>query len=245
MKKEIRYFNNTFVKKTKNIGMLCALITLVACDGSEDTPDPIPEVPNPTVATLVFPESNSECIEGSNITSTESTINFEWNAATHTDSYSVQLKDLETGSSTLYSTTNTTYAIKLKRGTPYSWSVISKSNKTPKTATSTVWKFYNAGAGNASYAPFPAEVVSPEMGASVAGEIVNLDWTGNDIDGDIESFDVYFGESETLEIYNSNIEESILNNVSVASEKTYYWKVATKDTAGNISHSDVFKFVVE
>lgn len=246
MKKEIIYFNTKLLQKALKIGIVCAFISLVACGGGgDDTPDPIVEAASPDATTLIFPEANSECIEGSNITATESTITFKWNASKNTDSYGLQLKDLETGSSTSFSTKETSYAIKLNRGTPYSWSVTSQSKNTSKTATSAVWKFYNAGAGNSSYAPFPAEVVSPEIGATVASGTVDLDWTGNDIDGDIDNYDVYFGETNASEIYKTAITESSINAIPVVASKTYYWKVVTKDNLGNTSTSDVFSFKVE
>jgi hypothetical protein len=35
-----------------------------------------------------------------------------------------------------------------------------------------------------------------------------------------------------------------LNNVSVTSKNTYYWKIVTKDSQGNSSDSDIFVFKV-
>jgi hypothetical protein len=217
---------------------------MIACGGGDDdsSPDPEPVVNNPTAATLIFPESNSECTEGTNITATESTIEFKWSGAMYADTYSLELKDLSAGSVTKLATSNTKIAITIKRGTPYSWSVISKSNKISNTAKSSTNKFYNAGVGAESYAPFPAELIAPEMGAQVEGNVISLDWSGSDIDNDIESYDVYFGESKTLEIHSANVKESILNNVEITSGKTYYWKVKTKDATGNVSTSDVFSF---
>jgi len=75
--------------------------------------------------------------------------------------------------------------------------VDSKSNSTSNIAKSTASKFFNAGNGTDSYAPFPVEMVTPEIGSEVEGNKINLEWTGFDIDNDIESYDVYFGESET------------------------------------------------
>ena len=236
-----------------NLGLLSKILPLslvfliISCGGGGDDPGPDPEpvVNNPTAATLVFPESNSECTEGSNITATDSTIEFKWSGAMHVDSYSLELKDLSTGSITKKTTSNTKLSLRIKRGTPYSWSVISKSNSTSNTAKSTTSKFYNAGAGTEFYAPFPAELVTPELGSEVEGTDVNLDWTGSDIDNDIESYDVYFGTSKTPQLYSAEIEESFLNNVAITSGKTYYWKVMTKDVTGNISTSEVFKFSVK
>ena len=234
-----------------NLGLMSKILTLnlvflvIACGGGGGEIDPDPVVNNPTAATLVFPESNSECTEGSNITAAESTIEFRWNKAMYVDSYSLELKDLSAGSITKQSTNNTKFSLRIKRGTPYSWSVISKSNSTSNTAKSTTSKFYNAGAGTEFYAPFPAELETPALGSEVVGSEVNLDWTGSDIDNDIESYNVYFGASKNPDLYSAEIEESILNNVAITSGKTYYWKIDTKDSTGNISTSDVFSFSVK
>lgn len=232
------------VKQMKLVIVFSLLITLFSCGGGGEDPDPEPIANDPTSATLVFPNSNSECTEGTNPSETESTIEFVWNDAMYADSYNLQVKNLNTGNSSSYISSKTTYSVKLKKGTPYSWTVISRSNKSSKRASSETWKFYNAGGGEASFAPFPAELVSPTLGSYIDGGEISLDWTGSDIDNDIDSYDVYFGENSVPELFQTAVEESVLNNISVESGKKYYWKVATKDELGNISISDVFFFTV-
>jgi hypothetical protein len=241
----MRAFLIKFLKPNLRITSLILLVNfgflILACGGGLDS-DPV--VNNPTAATLVFPESNSECTEGSNITATESTIEFQWSGAMNADSYSLELKDLSTGSISEQSTSNTKLSLRVKRGIPYSWIVVSKSNLTSNTAKSTTSKFFNAGNGTESYAPFPAELVTPEIGSEVEGNEINLKWTGSDIDNDIESYDVYFGESNDPILFKTGIEESILSDVAISSGKSYYWKVTTKDVTGNISTSEIFSFKV-
>jgi len=229
------------MKQLKQIGILGLLLPFFACGGGDDAV--VTVVKDPTSATLTFPLSNSECTEGTAPTATESTVTFKWNAGTDTDSYGLLLKNLNTGSSTTYTSANTSLPIKIKIATPYSWSVISKSKSTATTATSPTWKFYNAGAGNSSYAPFPAELVSPANNSSstVTNNLISLDWTGSDVDNDIDNYTVYFGETNPPAEHQTGIDESLLENISVASGKTYYWKIDTKDSTGNISTSDIFK----
>ena len=244
MRQFLMQFLKPNLRKTSLVLLVILGFLIIACGGDSDDLEPDPVVENPTAATLVYPESNSECTEGSNITASESTIEFRWSGAMHADSYSLELKDLSTGAISKQSTRNTKLSLRINRATPYSWNVVSKSNSTTITAKSTTSKFFNAGDGTESYAPFPAELVKPAIGSEVEGNKINLEWTGSDIDNDIESYDLYFGENKEPEIIKTGIEDSILNDVAITSGKTYYWKVATIDSSGNVSTSDIFSFSV-
>ena len=226
------------------IGVVFCFFIITSCGGGGGGDAPEEVINDPEVATLIFPEANSECTEGTNENDTESTIVFKWNTAQFATSYNLKVKDLESSNVSTHLSNEPKFSVRLKRNHPYSWSVISKSNTSSETATSAVWKFYNAGSGVVSYAPFPAEAVSPSMGTSIDGEAISLDWSGSDVDGDIDSYDVYLGETNSPGKIETAIQESILNTVSVVSGKTYYWKIVTKDKNGNSSSSDVFKFHV-
>ena len=158
--------------------------------------------------------------------------------------YNLVLKDLDAQITTTYSSSSTILAVKIKRGNPYSWYVVSKSNSSAQTANSATWKFYNAGEAVVSYAPFPAEVVSPAINFNVDAGAITLEWSASDVDNDIENYDVYFGEENPPAEYTTNVTETALENVSVTSGKTYYWQILTRDTSGNTSLSDVFSFNV-
>lgn len=238
--KKLNDMSYKLIKRGLLFFCLCALLNCSKSDNGGQNPTPV--VNDPKAATLVFPNANSECTEGTNITPLESTIKFQWNKGDHADSYNLQLKDLNTGSTTNYSSAGNSLSIKLKRGNPYAWSVVSRSNQSSKTAESSIWKFFNAGEGVSSYTPFPAEVVSPIMGASVANGNVTLEWTGSDVDGDIESYNVHFGEVTPPAEYKTGITGTTLENVPVVAGETYYWSVSTIDAQGNISNSDIFSF---
>lgn len=215
--------------------------------GSDDPPTPTPpvEVTPPQAATLIFPQENSECTEGSNLTSTQSTIVFNWNDANNTDTYQLFVKNLETQTITNYTTSTSEKSITILRGTPYSWYVVSKNSGT-ETKQSLTWKFYNAGEAVSSYAPFPADLLSPIYDATFGASktSVTLQWTGEDIDDDIVDYTILFGTTNPPSNEQA-VTASTSLSVSVTSGNTYYWRVITKDSQNNTSESEIFQFNVD
>ena len=113
------------MKKLKYI-LFISLVILVSCKGKEGGGgdggvDPPPPVPSPKAATLSAPAKNSECLDGENV-------EFKWAASENTNSYEIVIKNLLTQSLVTQTTTSTTVTIKLTKGQPYSWYIISKSN---------------------------------------------------------------------------------------------------------------------
>ncbi len=223
----------------KKISIILALLLILACSKDEGNP-------NPSATSLIFPDNNQECNQGIDVSGTnQSTVTFRWTASNKTDSYDVVLKNLNTQSSTSHSSLTNELAINIEKGTPFSWYVISKNMKVLETAESETWKFYNAGDPVASYAPFPADLVSPAMGSTLTGITTqNLSWSGSDIDNDIVSYDVYFDTSNPPTALEGNTSSSNMD-VTVAAGNTYYWRVITKDSQGNNSLSEIFQFKVE
>lgn len=248
MKNIIHYKPTVAQQLVRVLFIALLLVCFNACSKSDTGGDGRENPPQtstpPSATTLVFPNNNSECTEGTNFTTTESTVDFEWNESANTDTYNLVLKDLDAQITTTYSSSSTILAVKIKRGNPYSWYVVSKSNSSAQTANSATWKFYNAGEAVVSYAPFPAEVVSPAINFNVDAGAITLEWSASDVDNDIENYDVYFGEENPPAEYTTNVTETALENVSVTSGKTYYWQILTRDTSGNTSLSDVFSFNV-
>jgi len=233
----------------KIYALIWVLALTASCGGGGDgggDPDPQPApVPAPSAATLIFPADNSECNEGEILSDTQSRVSFQWNASPNTDSYQVNLTNLNTNSTALTSSTTNEAEITLLRGVPYEWFVVSRANGTNETASSPVWRFYNAGAGITNYAPFPAEAVNPGRGATInTTAAATLEWSGNDIDNDIESYNLYFGTSDPPALLESGITDTTFE-VSVTSGQTYFWQVETVDSAGNQTLSELFNFRVE
>lgn len=213
--------------------------------GSDDNPNPDPKVIDPpAAASLSFPNQNSECTEGSNFTSTESDVTFDWSDALNAETYVLILKNLETQTTSNYSSSSSQLTITVFRATPYSWFIISKNSGTA-TAQSPTWKFYNAGEATTSYAPFPAELVSPSMGTALSSGTMSvpLRWSGTDADSDIKEYDILFG-TVNPPVYNQGTVESMSLSVNVTSGNTYYWRVITKDSQNNNSESEIFQFKI-
>lgn len=235
--------------RSKLFSLLWAVALIASCGGDGDSggdPDPEPTpVPAPSAATLVFPANNTECNEGEILSDTQSRVLFQWNASRNTDSYQVNLINLNTNSTALTNSSTSEVEITLLRGVPYEWFVVSRANGTNETATSAVWRFYNAGVGITNYAPFPAEAVRPGRGSTIsATNTVTLEWTGNDIDNDIDSYNLYFGTSDSPALLETGISATSFE-VPVESGQAYYWQVETVDSAGNQTLSELFNFRVE
>jgi len=201
---------------------------------------------DPEKVVMLLPVKDEACITGTAISASENTVEFTWSAADNTETYELNLKNLFSGKTDVYSTSKTNFDATLSRNTPYSWFVVSKTSISEKTATSETWKFYNSGLGTVSYAPFPAEIVSPVMGQNISASPgkISLDWSGSDVDNDIASYDVYFGMSNSPAVLKTNLTESVLNEIEVTSGSTYFWKIVTRDSKGNTSESVIYQFKV-
>ena len=198
----------------------------------------------PTKAVLSLPANNEACTTGSPISATLSSIVFKWTASQNAESYTVTIKNLETGVTTTQTTTASELPVTLARNAPYSWFVTAKTSKIATEAVSDTWKFYNVGEAASAFAPFPADMVFPKMAQRItptAGKI-NLDWTGSDVDNDILNYDIYLGTSTTPALLKAGQVDSALPDVAVNAGTTYYWKVITKDSKGNTSDSGIYVF---
>jgi hypothetical protein len=221
--------------------LFAASILVTGCGGGDGGPSEPEPKPDPRAATLIFPDNNSECTEGTILSDTESTVNFQWSAAENTDSYTLRLRNLDTDITQQLNSNTNELAVRLTRGTPYSWSVISKANGTSVTAESTTWRFYNAGPGITNYSPFPADDPSPKSGASVNAGTITLSWVGSDLDNDIVSYEIVMDTSNPP-VTSQGTTEQMNFEVQVNAGSTYYWQVITNDAAGNSSLSEVFQF---
>ena len=249
------------MKLNKILYITCSLFILIAigCSsssggGDDDTPPPTggtddePVIMDPSAATLVFPENNTECNTGivDPENETLSTVTFEWNASANTDRYTVNFTNLNTGVTGFNNVDTNTADIVIERGTPYEWFVTSRANGTTATADSGTFRFYNEGPGVENYAPFPAVAVSPARGVNLDASTtsVNLEWEASDVDDDITGFEVFFGTDTNPTTSIGMPTETSLADVAVASGNTYYWKVVTTDSQGNTSNSEIFTFRV-
>lgn len=200
----------------------------------------------PQAFSLLSPAKDQACTTGTIVSSTQSKVAFTWNASTGASSYDITLTNLLTQNVTTLSSNTPTVTATLLQNTPYSWYITAKSGATTATTKSDVWKFYNSGTGVVTYPPFPAEILTPAFGASVTstnGQI-NLTWKGSAVSNNIVGYYVYFGATNNPDLIKSNITDQFVNGVSVSPKTTYYWRVATVDSNGNISDSGTSTFYV-
>ncbi|MCG2460603.1 hypothetical protein K8352_07585 [Flavobacteriaceae bacterium F89] len=223
------------------IFFIICTIFLFGCGGNDDPPA------KPERVRLIYPEKDSECNTGIIIDDLSSRVEFKWQASNNTDIYEVRVTNLNTSVTQTISTASLSAKLPLQKGAPYSWFVTSKNSQVPETATSEVWRFYNSGFVT-TYPPFPAEIISPKSGASVFKDINNeitLEWSGADVDEDLLGFEVYFSsENPPVALVATLAADFVDYKVSVLSNTVYYWRIISKDKAGNTSDSGVYEFKV-
>ncbi|NNE78261.1 MAG: hypothetical protein HKN31_14455 [Pricia sp.] len=218
--------------------LVLGLVLVSGC--KKDDP---PDLPGKVV--LTAPAKNSECTPIQTSSGNSNVVRFNWQPSDFTEIYELRVTNLATGTIQTKSTTNTIETLSLEKGLPFSWVVVSKNSQTTTTMTSDSWLFYNPGS-QTSYAPFPAEIISPKPGATVFKDInneVTLEWSGADIEDDILGYEVYFSmENPPETLIASPDANTTQQKVSVAPDMVYYWKVITIDAAGNSSDTGILDF---
>ena len=236
------------MKKVIKTITLFSLPLFVACGGGTTKSEVAPEIVNeaPTTVSLVYPTQNLLCIDN--------TISFDWSDATDANndniSYKVEFSNSRDMSNIVKTETTTTSlkSITLTKGTAYYWSVTAIDSKGKSGAASQVYAFYTKGTGVTNVVPFTAELVSPADESSLAAATVSVDlqWKGADSDNDANTlkYDLYFGDTPDPAKTDSNL-EVLTKSVTVATGKTYYWKVNTIDPSGAKSVGQVWSFKVD
>lgn len=214
------------------------MLLLTGC-GGKDTP-----VPAPGTVSLSSPADSTACLKSTLTSGSTASVTFSWKAASNADSYRLDVKNQKTQTTTSYNTSNESYTLNLDVNTPYSWDVVAINN-TGK-VTSDVWEFYLSGTPSSSYAPFPADLISPASGTvistkGVSSIQVTFKWTASDPDNDIASYAVYLDNTNaSTPLIATQMADSTIQTLT--SGKTYYWKVVTLDNAGNSSTSEINSF---
>jgi hypothetical protein len=218
------------------------LFLLILCIGCRKDPEPLP-----AKAVLLLPKNNEICADGLIISASRSKILFKWEAAKNADSYTLSIKNLESGQISTHSTDKTQMELELDRNLAYSWFISSKNTKINKEISSDPWKFYNPAPAQTSFSPFPAEILAPRYGEviPISTATVTLRWSATDPDGDIDSYDVYLGNTNVPVLYRSGLKTAVLADLTLVRNKTYYWKINTRDSKGNRSNSDVYVFKLD
>ena len=216
------------------------LILLVHCQKTELPVDP-------GIANLISPVDKETCLDGVSINDTQSNVNFVWGTSTGALSYELEIANLLTQSTQIYSSDTNEISIALSKAEPYSWLVrsIGETGTTP--SVSDPWKFYLAGDAVVNYAPFPSELITPRSGANTTPDINNLvilRWTADDVDDDLNRFEVYLDTTDgtTLNQEIAYQAQETQLEVEVENNTVYYWKIVAIDLNGNQSSSGVYTF---
>ena len=216
------------------------VLLLVHCQKTELPADP-------GVASLISPVDKETCLDGVSINDTQSNVNFVWGTATDALSYELEIANLLTQSTQLYSSDTNEISIALSKAEPYSWLVRSIGETGTTASVSDPWKFYLAGDAVVNYAPFPSELITPRSGANTTPDINNLvilRWTADDVDNDLNRFEVYLDaiDGTTLNQEIEYLAEETQLEVEVENNTVYYWKIVAIDSNGNQSSSGVYTF---
>ncbi|MDT0649542.1 right-handed parallel beta-helix repeat-containing protein [Autumnicola edwardsiae] len=200
----------------------------------------------PGAASLVLPQDNTECEVG-DVVANMAEVAFEWSEASDADTYDLVITNLNTQEVKQRPNLNTTaIVVRLERGNPYTWSVVSK-NDGEETTASEAYRFYVAGEPGSNNVPFPASLMAPTSGAmlsSVDGK-VTLEWDAaeTDTDGDALTYtlfaDTVDGDQEPPEEWKGLTETSV--EIEVAPNSIYYWHVETTD-GKNTAISNTYSF---
>ena len=220
--------------------LLVVFFVVVGCK-KKNPPQP------PEAVLLVFPNKNSECTVGNDINATTREVDFSWQKANNAETYELRVTNINTNTTQTISTPALSARLPITKGAPFSWVVLSKNSMVPQSVSSATWLFYNAGS-EISRPPFPAQLIAPEIGTTTFSDInneVTLEWSGADVDGDIDGFDVYFDTvSPPVTLLASVGGGTTGQKASVANGTVYYWKVISKDSDGHTSDSGIFDFRV-
>ena len=228
------------MKNYKHFTSFILVLLLVHCQKTEQPADP-------GVANLISPVDKETCLDGVSINDTQSNVTFVWGTATDALSYELEIANLLTQSTQIYSSDTNELSIALSKAEPYSWLVrsIGETGTTP--SVSDPWKFYLAGDVVVNYAPFPAELITPRSGANTTPDINNLvilRWTADDVDDDLNRFEVYLDTTDgtTLNQEIAYQAQETQLEVEVENNTVYYWKIVAIDLNGNQSSSGVYTF---
>jgi hypothetical protein len=179
----------------------------------------------------------------------QSQIAFNWNQGQNTDNYTLVITNLSTNDTQEIPVSSPPYTATLIKAEPFAWKVVANGATGTTPAESDRWKFYLSGDAQTSYAPFPAELLSPQASSTVSanndGEIT-LSWIATDVDSDIATYTLFMDTNDaSTEITQLSYQSGNMQyNIEVEPNQTYRWRVVTLDQTGNTSDSGIYGFRV-
>jgi hypothetical protein len=197
----------------------------------------------PIAVNLIYPTQNLLC--------TDNTINFNWSKATDPENDALEYNLIIATDRSMTNVienitiTNLQTTVSLEKQTAYYWKVDALDINNKQGTSSEIFAFFTKGEGVLNYAPFSAELVSPENNSNQsASTSISLVWDAADINTtDILTYELYFGENSTLTLIDDSLSDKS-RIVSVESGKSYSWKVNVKDQNGAKSIGQIWSFTV-
>jgi hypothetical protein len=197
----------------------------------------------PTAVDLIYPTQNLLC--------TANKINFNWGKATDPENDELEYNLIIAtdramthviGNTTI---TNLQTTVSLKKQTAYYWKVDALDINNKQGTSSEIFAFFTKGEGVLNYAPFSAELVSPENNSNQSTTTsISLMWDAADTNTtDILTYELYFGENSSLILVDDSLSEKLFT-VAVVAGKTYSWKVNVQDQNGAKSIGQTWRFTV-
>lgn len=232
---------NSRLTNSSNLFFVAIYFLMLGCSKDDGPKNPVP-------ADLLLPSNGENCNTGISVNSNQSAVEFTWSEAPNTDSYFLEVKNIQTNVKTkLASIPMPSATLTLEKGYSYEWFVTSISNDFPtERPQSDTWRFYLQGDGETNSAPFTADLISPASGEAIQllDGAFNFIWSGADPDGDSLLYTLYVDSIDGLQIppeRQTDISSSSLS-VELNSNTVYYWSVLSRDSNNNTSHSQVHSF---
>ncbi len=196
----------------------------------------------PSIVQLTFPSKDLLCIDN--------TIAFNWSAAIDPDNDDLEYNLIIAKDRQLVEVienrtlSNTGATITLEKATAFYWQVNAIDVTNNLSSKSEVFAFFTKGDGITNYAPFMADLKTPTDNATVNAGNISLTWDASDINtDDTLTYEVFFGEDDVITSVASSLSEKMYE-VSVASGKTYSWRVNVTDNSGATSIGQIATFSV-
>lgn len=221
---------------------------LVNCSsGSNNDNSIVPENPDSITSSNTAPSTTSLVSPTNELLCTENPLKFQWEASDDADgdiiTYELQVsKDI--GFSELVENiniNNISTTVSLEPGLEHFWRVRVKDENNAFSDYTEVWKFYTEEKGIVNYLPFTPTLISPIQNTLVSGNEVILEWSSSDVDGDVLTFDVFFGQNNPPDMQLIDF-ESTTTSFQIQEENTYFWQVKVKDGKDGETLSQLWSF---
>jgi len=128
----------------------------------------------------------------------------------------------------------------LSNSTTYYWKIIAKDDFSNGTE-GPVWSF----TAIENHAPNVPENPTPAHEATEVSVLTTISWSCTDPDGDVLTYDVYFGTNATLgaeELVSTGQSETTLNLSDLEYNTTYFWRINAIDDLSNEIEGQVWSF---